>query len=129
MNTGRAFLAIALAVLIVTGGLGLNAGMGMSMDTGASGCPFMGMTAFCEMTPLAHLSAWQTLSAYLPQQKDIGALALLLLVLASALVGIGSALALPRPAVQRIRIRDLALLPPRPILRTLSLLEHSPTLA
>ncbi|MHB1086805.1 MAG: hypothetical protein ACYCZ0_03600 [Minisyncoccota bacterium] len=46
-----------------------------------SNCPFMGMSAICNMTPLQHIAAAQAMLTALPQSSDV--LVLLLLLLAS----------------------------------------------
>lgn len=48
-----------------------------------SNCPFMpGMTSLCQMSPLEHLTAWQTAFTAIPNQADVLAILLLLLALA-----------------------------------------------
>ena len=56
----------------MVGALGLfNFGMTMGADGHMSGCPFMGTTAVCQMTPLEHISAWQNMfTATVTQNSD-----------------------------------------------------------
>lgn len=57
----------------------------MPMDSGGhmTGCPFMGATAVCNMTPLEHMAAWQSMFTSTPAQA---ANVLTLLLLAATLV-------------------------------------------
>lgn len=59
---------------------------GMDMEQGGqmSGCPFMGMTAICQMSPIEHIAAWQNMFTSLPFQNSV--LLLLLSLLAFFLV-------------------------------------------
>jgi hypothetical protein len=55
--------------------------MMMSHDNGMMyNCPYMGITALCDMTSLEHLSQWQQMFAGIVQQFSILALFLLLAV-------------------------------------------------
>lgn len=64
----------AVAMLLAASFGGAHIGMDSDMQGQMSGCPFMGMAAICNMTPLEHISAWQNMFTTLPQQKDLFAL-------------------------------------------------------
>lgn len=75
-------LGLLILAFLVIG----NAGMvstGMEMHEGQmQNCPFMGITAICNMNPIEHMAAWQSLfAAIAPQLTIIGLLLLLSLLL------------------------------------------------
>lgn len=80
----RTFLVLALVALLFLGFLGIGH-FGMTGSGGQmSNCPFMGMTAICQMSPLQHIAAWQRLFTISPTDP-LTLLLLLLLALAATL--------------------------------------------
>ncbi len=76
--TKRAVFGFLLVTLLV-----MNAGgaisAGMMMEDGAMhNCPYMGVPVLCNMSPLEHLSEWQSMFAATAQQFATAALLLLL---------------------------------------------------
>lgn len=61
-------LALIIFLLVGTFGLG-NIGMYMNGDGHMSGCPFMGMSAVCQMSPFDHISAWQNMFSAIPAKN------------------------------------------------------------
>lgn len=81
------FAKIALTALVVmfifSGFLGVaHWGMDMQIEGVKGLCPFMPGVVICNMTPLQHMAAAQSLFNALPQQNDITALLMLLLATA-----------------------------------------------
>lgn len=68
------FVLAVVAMLLTASFGGAHVGMDPDMQGQMSGCPFMGMSAICNMTPLEHITAWQNMFTTLPQQKDLFAL-------------------------------------------------------
>ena len=64
------FLFIGILLFFLVGFLGFSH---FSMTTESYGkmsdCPFMGVTALCQMSPLEHLATWQTMFTTIPQQE------------------------------------------------------------
>ena len=81
----------------------------MLMDGGMHNCPFMGVPALCEMSPIAHLSQWQQMFAITLQQ--MGSIGLILLLVATLLWGFEEELFLPQRTeifLPRYRYREKA---------------------
>ncbi len=75
---------LAIVLMVNTGGV-LSAAM-MSGDDGMmTNCPYMGMSTFCTMSPLEHLTAWQQMFSVTVQQFASISLLLLLITLAAFL--------------------------------------------
>jgi len=75
------FLAVSIASMTAIG-----SGMG-PIGVEASHCPLMpGMSSLCQMNPLEHIAAWQSMFAAIPKQYDMLA-SLLLLLVASFAIG------------------------------------------
>jgi len=84
-KTSKIVLVFSVAALLLAGSFGLpHLGMAMEMDMDGnmtmSDCYMPGMTAICNMTPLEHISSWQSMFTSIPAQNLL--VALLLLVLA-----------------------------------------------
>ena len=80
-------VAAAVVLLLLGSSIGLpHFGMNMGEGGQMSGCPFMGMTAMCPMSPVEHIAAWQSMFTSIPAQKD--ALSILLSLL-FAIAGLG----------------------------------------
>lgn len=72
------FLVLIAVILTMTVGGFYTAEM-MTMDGGMMhNCPFMGVPALCNMTPLAHLAEWQNMFSTTVQQMTLISLLLLL---------------------------------------------------
>jgi hypothetical protein len=69
------FLLVTLVLMMSVGGI---FSAQMMMEDGMHDCPFMGIAALCEMSPLQHLSEWQSMFATTFQQFSTFALLLLL---------------------------------------------------
>ncbi len=54
----------------------------MMMPETMPGCPLMGMSAVCQMSPLEHLGMWQNLFTFLPKVEDLFAALIVFLTLA-----------------------------------------------
>ena len=74
-NTG--FVLLVAFVLMMSFGAAFSAQM-MTEDGMMHHCPFMGVTAICEMSPLAHLAEWQQMFSATVQHLNMSALLLLL---------------------------------------------------
>src|SRR5258708_39146515 len=77
-NIWRTLIVLAAVCLLSISFLGI-AYSGMRMSTAGSmpGCPFMGETGICQMTPFEHIALWQSMFTSTPQ--PLALLALLLL--------------------------------------------------
>ena len=75
-------LAFLILFLLMTGGGTLLSGMTMH-EGHMQNCPFMGITAICNMNALEHLSGWQRLFTMTPHSFTT----LILLLLLSFVVG------------------------------------------
>ena len=80
---GKIFLKSTLFSFLLVVLLAMSAGgaisAGMMMDDGAmGGCPYMGVAALCNMSPLEHLSEWQLMITTTAQQFAVASLLLLL---------------------------------------------------
>lgn len=91
-------VAIVLTSFLGAAHLGMDSGMGGQMGP----CPLMPGVAICNMTPLQHMAAAQSMFTTLPHSSDIFSLLLLLLasVLAAAVLS-KTFLAPPRSAAPR----------------------------
>lgn len=77
------FLAIAITAFVLGGFLATShLGMKMQREGGVGHCPLMPGVVICNMTPLQHMAAAQSMFNALPQDKDF--FTLLVLVLAAA---------------------------------------------
>lgn len=77
-------LVVVFFAFILLSSVGLfSPDMAMNSDGQmSSNCPFMpGMTSLCQMNPLEHIAAWQSMFSTIPNQQDV--LTILLLFLAS----------------------------------------------
>lgn len=78
-NVHSFFIWALLLVFVLVGFLGVGySGMAIDAKGEMSLCPLMGVSTFCRMNPLEHISTWQKMFVAFPQ-KDI--LILLLLAL------------------------------------------------
>lgn len=67
MNLPKLFILISGLTLIAVSILGLQILMTGHDEGDMSGCPFMSMASICRMSPVEHISKWQSLfSATLP---------------------------------------------------------------
>ena len=84
----RAVLVFGLAALLSVGFLGLYHPMTMGEDgISMSNCPFMsGQAVVCNMNPLEHIAAWQSMFVGVLSQNMATFFALLLAALASILL-------------------------------------------
>ncbi|MBI2030695.1 hypothetical protein HYT05_03665 [Candidatus Kaiserbacteria bacterium] len=62
---------VLLAILVSMTIGGTLSYMAMMEDGSMHNCPYMGVTALCDMTPLTHLSEWQSMFASVAQQFSI----------------------------------------------------------
>jgi hypothetical protein len=70
---------LALLLVLNTGGV---ISSGMMMDDGAmQPCPYMGVPTLCNMSPLEHMSEWQSMFAATVQQFATASLLVLLALL------------------------------------------------
>ena len=78
------FMVAAFVAFFFAASAGIShAGMSMDENGHMHECPFMGMTAICEMNPLEHITAWQARFATLTVQESLTILILALLALAT----------------------------------------------
>ncbi len=90
MSAKKTLLVSLLITFMFVGGFGVfHFGMDMDMEGGMSGCPFMGMTAICEMTPYEHISEWQAAFTTLPHTNTLTLLLISLLALFISLAWLG----------------------------------------
>lgn len=121
MVAGKAFVKTALhafvIIFVLTAFLGASH-WGMDVKTeGAMGlCPFMPGVVICNMTPLEHISAAQSMFNTLPQDKNVFVLLILLLAAAISISLLYQWKLLFPPVIQRIgsglRREDAPLLRP-----------------
>ena len=82
-SKGTLFGFVLVVLLAMSAGGAISAGM-MTMEDGTmTGCPYMGMTALCNMSPLQHLSEWQSMTTATPQEFFAAALLLIALAILS----------------------------------------------
>lgn len=80
----KPILFFGIIVFLLVGFLGLgHFGINMNSDGVMPNCPVMKMAVICQMNPLEHILAWQSMFTFAPNQNNT--LALLLLLLASTL--------------------------------------------
>ena len=80
-QTKKLLLSVLLVALLTVGVWGaVSSGM-MMQDGTMQNCPFMGVTALCDMGALEHLTAWQSMFAALPTNAASALLLLILLAL------------------------------------------------
>jgi len=132
MHLQKTLITLLVIVLLLVGAGGA-AYSGMMMGHGTDDtvvCPLMGHSAVvCNMSLLDHLTQWQNQFAFISLQNTL--LVLLLLLLTLALCVTLTSTAWPRfvRSVQIWRVADDTPTTAYTLLRTLALLEHSPTLA
>lgn len=91
---GKKLAFLLLISLFVTMSIGgIYTAETMMEDGAMHNCPYMGVAALCNMSPLEHLSEWQSMFTTTPQQFGPAAL-LLLLALALVWHFVGSLLPL-----------------------------------
>lgn len=86
-KAGRTFLISGLIAFLFLGFFGLShVSMAMGADgTMMSNCPLMsGQAVVCNMDPLEHIAAWQSMFTSLPQQDSTAVMLLLLAALVIA---------------------------------------------
>ena len=83
-RSSKVLVAIAIFTFLVVGIFGIFHNMDMSSKGQMANCPFMGVTAICNMTPFEHIAVWQNMFTSIPQQSTVLALLSLLLSLALA---------------------------------------------
>ena len=78
----RQFIGLMLLAVLVSMTIGgvLSSEMMMDEDGMMHDCPFMGVAAICNMSPLEHLSEWQTMFTATSQQFGTAVLLLLLIL-------------------------------------------------
>lgn len=80
----KGIVGLLLAVTFLTMSAGGAMSAEMMMEDGVMhGCPYMGVTALCNMTPLEHMSEWQSMFTATTQQ--FAAVSLLLALMVGAL--------------------------------------------
>lgn len=121
MGFRRAIAVFVLAAFTLVGGFGvLHVGMDMDVGGSMSACPFIGMTALCQMTPLEHIEAWQGMFTSLPWSAGAAALAFVLLVLLGLVSAAGVRIRPVRTAYQALRcLRRWEYVPPANLLQEL----------
>ena len=84
IRSKKVLLSLLIVALLMMSTWGA-ASLGMTMQDGKmmENCPFMGVPAICNMSPLEHLSAWQHMFASTMPQFIMFALLLLMTVLLS----------------------------------------------
>jgi flagellar biosynthesis protein FlhB len=86
----KALTALATSIFLMAGIFGLShAGMTMEPDGSMSGCPFMGATAVCNMSPLEHVAAWQSMFTATTSENTLAALLFLILAAISVVLVLG----------------------------------------
>ena len=89
-TAGKAALVLGLGAFLFLGVFGMShstMNMGPDGSMTMSNCPFMsGQAVVCNMNPLEHIAAWQSMFATTFQQNGSDLLTLLLVALALALV-------------------------------------------
>ena len=123
--TGRVLLILGLLAFLSLGLFGMShstMNMGPDGSMTMSNCPFMsGQAVVCNMNPLEHIAAWQSMFVTTLQQNGSDLLALLLAALALAFVW--TRLLWPKlepepaPAFSSIRRREISL--PSPLFQEL----------
>lgn len=116
-TTGKVLIILGLVAFLSLGFFGMShstMNMGSDGSTTMSNCPFMsGQAVVCNMNPLEHIAAWQSMFVTTLQQNGSDLLALFLAALALALVWtrLLRPKFLPEPALafSVIRSRELAL--------------------
>lgn len=102
-HIAQMFLAIAVATFVFGGFLtSSHFGIDMQREGSTGRCPFMPGVVICNMTPLEHISAAQSMFNILPQDKEFFALLMLLLATAIAVSLLGQRKLLFPPAIRRI---------------------------
>ena len=82
---GQSILCFILVGYLFAGFIGVShIGMGQEMNGQTVGCPFMPGVVICNMTPMQHVAAAQTMFTALPAQND---LAVLLFAFLSLVIG------------------------------------------
>lgn len=124
-TTGKVLLILGLVAFSSLGFFGMShstMNMGPDGSMTMSNCPFMsGQAVVCNMSPLEHIAAWQSMFATTLQQNGSDLLALFLAALALALVW--TRLLRPKlepepaPAFSSIRRREISL--PSPLFQEL----------
>lgn len=105
MNATRKQAAGLIVLVFLVGMIGGGALSSYTMmeDGSMHTCPYMGVTALCDMTPLAHLSQWQSMSSGIAQFSLFTFLLLIALFVASHLVTNLAVFAESTPGVSRYR--------------------------
>lgn len=81
-NLAKKLLFLGLAVFFFVGFLSIgHFGMNMDQDGQMSNCPIMGAETICQMNPLEHLAAWQSIFTVLPSKDTFNIITLLFLSL------------------------------------------------
>lgn len=82
-RAARYCIPLAVVALFFAASIGIShAGMSMDENGHMHDCPFMGMTAICQMNPLEHIAAWQSRFATLTVKESLTMMLLALLALA-----------------------------------------------
>ena len=68
-RSSKILVAIAITAFQMVGVFGIFYGMDMNSKGQMANCPFMGVTAICNMTPFEHIAAWQSMFTSIPQQS------------------------------------------------------------
>jgi|SRR3989338_4925275 len=96
--------------------LGMDSGMGGQMGP----CPLMPGVAICNMTPLQHMAAAQSMFTTLPQSSDILSLLLMLLASVIAAAVLSKIFLAPPPSVPRRFVSRREYIPFSPLLEAFS---------
>lgn len=81
-NIAKPLLIIAFLVFFFVGLLGLSHFSMINPYWQMTNCPLMGMPVLCQMNPLQHIAAWQSVFTALPNHNNVLATLLLLLTFA-----------------------------------------------
>ena len=107
-SLGKNFgLVLLIAFILMTSIGGVLSSQAMMNDGMMHPCPFMGMTAICDMSPLAHLAQWQQM--FWATAQTITTIALLLLLALAISWHLREDLSLPKHAerfIPRYRYRE-----------------------
>lgn len=81
----KVLAALAMSMFLVAGIFGISHAMNMDSNGQMSGCPFMGVATVCNMSPLEHVAAWQSMFTSTSSENTLSLLLSVLLVAVSIL--------------------------------------------
>ncbi len=118
--TKTAFCLLVVAIVLTSffgaAHLGMDSGMGGQMGP----CPLMPGVAICNMTPLQHMAAAQSMFTTLPQSSDIFSLLLMLLASVIAATVLSKTFLAPPPSVPTRFVTRREYIPFSPLLEAFS---------